>query len=204
MSSVDQRLERYQSMRSPEKTPEPFGGDVDPEKLFFVVQKHKATTLHYDFRLEVDGVMASWSIPKGPTLDSTVKRLAIRTEDHPLDYRHFEGIIPEGEYGAGKVMIWDQGTFVPEVEVEKGVREEVQGKEEGQAVLREGLEKGEIKLRLYGQKLEGSFALIRTHGIPGKESWLLIKHKDRFVDVGWDPNNYDVSAVSGRSIREIK
>lgn len=205
MSSEADKLAEYKSKRAVDKTPEPFGASfVDPQKLFFVVQKHKATTLHYDFRLEVDGVMPSWSIPKGPSLDTTAKRLAIRTEDHPLDYRHFEGTIPKGEYGGGTVMVWDEGTFVPEIEPSKGVREPVEEKEKAQEVLRQGLEKGEIKFRLFGKKLSGSFALVKTKGFAGsRDSWLLIKHKDEFVQAGYDANAYDFSAVTQRSLAEI-
>ena len=172
-------------------------------QLAFVVQKHKATSLHYDFRLEVGGVMPSWSIPKGPTLDSSVRRLARPTTDHPLEYRHFEGVIPHGHYGAGPVMIWDEGTYNPEVEVSHGVRTEVTDRDEAERVAREGLEAGNLKFRLYGKKLTGSFALIRTAGLGGKESWLLIKHRDGHSQSGYDANDHDSSAVSHRSLAQI-
>ena len=175
----------------------------DNQKLVFVVQKHKATTLHYDFRLEIGGVMPSWSIPKGPTLDSSVKRLAIPTTDHPLDYRHFEGVISDGEYGAGAVMIWDEGTYCPEIEIGKGVRKEVTERDAAEEVMRKGLQEGELLFRLYGKKLSGSFTLIRTRRFGGKESWLLIKHHDEYTKMGYDANQYDFSAVSGRSFTEI-
>ena len=189
------KLAKYKSMRSEDKTPEPFTSkDTDPKRLFFVVQKHQATALHYDFRLEVGGVMPSWAIPKGPSLDNTVKRLAMKTEDHPLDYRHFEGVIPEGEYGAGPVMIWDQGYYLAEIEIAKGVREQVEDKEKGNEIMKEGIEKGEIKFFLHGKKLKGSFALVKTKGFPpgkaGKNAWLLIKHQDKFVQEGYDAANY--------------
>jgi bifunctional non-homologous end joining protein LigD len=173
------------------------------QRLAFVIQKHKATTLHYDFRLEIGGVMPSWSIPKGPSLDSTVKRLALPTPDHPLEYRHFEGIIPKGEYGAGVVMIWDEGTYNPEVEVSKGVRKEIMNRKEAETVARQSLQEGNIKFRLYGKKLQGSFALVRTRGFGGKESWLLIKHRDEYCKTGYDANTYDFSAVSNLSLTEI-
>lgn len=175
----------------------------ESQRLVFVVQKHKATTLHYDFRLEIGGVMPSWSIPKGPSLDSSVKRLAIPTEDHSLEYRHFEGVISDEEYGAGPVMVWDEGTYTPEIERDKGVWQEITERTEAEEVMRKGLEKGNLKFRLYGKKLHGSFALIRTRGFGGKVSWLLIKHHDQYVQQGYDANDYDYSAVSNRSLAEI-
>lgn len=195
-------------MRDPEKTPEPFSGDdVDAQKFAFVVQKHAATALHYDFRLEVDGVMPSWAIPKGPSLDNKVKRLAMQTEDHPLDYRHFEGMVPEGEYGAGPVIIWDEGWYVPEIEIAKGTRQEIIDKKEGEKVMEEGLEKGEVKFFLYGKKLKGSFALVKTKGFPpgkSKNAWLLIKHADPFVQASFDAKDYPISVESGKTLEEIK
>ena len=173
------------------------------QHLVFVIHKHHATSLHYDFRLEIGGVMPSWSIPKGPTLDNTVKRLAMPTTDHDMDYRHFEGIIPEGHYGAGPVMIWDEGYYIPEVEIAKGVRKEITDRSEGEKVMKEGLKKGEIKFMLHGKKLQGSFALVKTKGWGPKNSWLLIKHNDESVQSGYDANNYDFSAVSKKSIDEI-
>ncbi|MDA4113578.1 MAG: hypothetical protein OK474_06005 [Thaumarchaeota archaeon] len=171
-------------------------------KLFFVVHKHKATSLHYDFRLEVGGVMPSWSIPKGPSLDNTVRRLAMPTSDHDLEYRHFEGVLPPG-YGAGPVMVWDEGTYNPEIEISKGVREEVTDKIEAEKVASKSLKEGNLKFRLYGKKLEGSFALVRTAGFGGKESWLLIKHRDEYSKPGYDAKDYDFSAMSKRSIAQI-
>lgn len=171
-------------------------------RLAFVVQKHKATSLHYDLRLEMGGKMPSWSVPKGPTLDGGVKRLAMPTSDHLMEYRHFEGVL-RGEYGAGPVMIWDEGTYNPEVEVSKGVRREVLRKWEGEQVAQESLKKGNLKFRLYGKKLMGSFALVRTAGFGGKESWLLIKHRDEYSKPGYDANDYDFSAVSKRTLAQI-
>lgn len=170
--------------------------------LAFVVQKHRATSLHYDFRLEIGGVMPSWSVPKGPTLDSTVKRLAMPTSDHEMEYRHFEGVIPSG-YGAGSVMIWDEGTYNPEIEVSKGVRREITSKPEAEEVAAKGLRDGNLKFALYGKKLQGSFALVRTKGFGGKESWLLLKHRDAFSKEGYDANEQDFSAASGRSMAQI-
>jgi len=172
-------------------------------QLVFVVQKHKATSLHYDFRLEIGGMMPSWSIPRGPSLDSSVKRLALPTTDHPIEYRHFEGVIPKGEYGAGPVMIWDEGTYNPEIEISKGVRKEITNRKEAEDVARKSLQDGNLKFHLYGKKLRGSFALVRTAGFGGKESWLLIKHRDEYSKPGYDANDYDFSAISDRSLTQI-
>ena len=171
--------------------------------LAFVVQKHKATSLHYDFRLEIGGVMPSWSIPKGPSLDSGVKRLALPTSDHLMDYRRFEGVIGKGGYGAGPVMIWDEGTYNPELEVSKGVREEITARGRGEQVARESIEEGNLKFVLYGKKLKGSFALVRTKGFAGRDSWLLIKHRDKYSKEGYDAKDYDYSAVTKRSLAQI-
>ena len=172
--------------------------------LRFVVQKHRATSLHYDFRLEIGGVMPSWSIPKGPTLDSSLKRLALPTSDHDLKYSNFEGVIPTGQYGAGPVMIWDEDDYNAEIEVSKGVREEIFEKERGDGVMQESLKQGNLKFALYGKKLRGSFALVRTGGFKAeKESWLLIKHRDEYSKSGYDAKDYDVSARTNRTIAEI-
>jgi bifunctional non-homologous end joining protein LigD len=170
----------------------------------FVVQKHKATSLHYDFRLEIGDVMPSWSIPKGPTLDPGLRRLAMPTGPHDLEYRHFEGVIPKGSYGAGAVMIWDEGRYTPEVETAERVRRECNDKAEAEEVAKLGLEKGNLKFSLYGKKLQGSFALIRTKGLGGsREAWLFIKHRDQYCRAGYDANDYDFSAVSNRSLSQI-
>lgn len=196
------KLEEYNKKRDKNKTPEPFTSkDIDDNALVFVVQKHDATALHYDFRLEVDSVMPSWAVPKGPSLDGSVKRLAMQTEDHPLDYRHFEGVIPEGNYGAGSVIIWDKGTYFPEIEIEKGVRRQIKDKNEGQKIMHDGLQKGEIKFFLNGKRLKGSFALVKTKGFPpgnSKNAWLLIKHKDEYCQDGFDAKVYDSSVVSDK------
>ena len=176
-----------------------------PGGLFaYVVQKHKATALHYDFRLEVGGVMPSWAIPKGPTLDPTLKRLAMATEVHDLAYRNFEGIIGEGSYGAGIVMIWDEGTYTPETEVRKGVRELVKEREDAEEAARVGLREGNLKFTLYGKKLHGSFALVRTRGLGGaREAWLLIKHRDEYCVAGYNASDDDASAATKRSMAQI-
>src|ERR1051326_5100179 len=141
----------------------------------FVVQKHSATRLHYDFRLAMDGVLKSWAVPKGPSLNPDDKRLAVETEDHPLDYAGFEGKIPEGNYGAGTVMVWDRGTFSPIGEMDALTQ----------------IERGEIKFHLNGEKLRGSFVLVKLKHGEKKNEWLMIKHKDADVDPSWDIDRHD-------------
>ena len=177
--------------------------DKKSAALAFVIQKHATIRSHYDFRLQVGRVMPSWAIPKGPTLDPGAKRLAMQTPDHDLEYRHFEGTIPEGSYGAGTVMIWDAGTYIAEIEIEKGKREQVEDKKEAQKVMKAGLKKGELKFQLLGSKVRGSFALIKTRGFGPKNSWLLIKHKDEYVQEGYDANAYNFSASTKRTLAEI-
>jgi bifunctional non-homologous end joining protein LigD len=177
------RLGEYNRKRRFGVTPEPAGkqGRAKKEDLQFVVQKHRASRLHYDFRLEHDGVMLSWSIPKGPSLDPSVRRLAMQTEDHPIEYNQFEGVIPEGEYGGGTVMIWDRGTWEPEVED-----------------VDRALEKGDLKFKLYGKKLRGSWALVRMR----ERQWLLIKHRDKYASTK-DITAKNRSVVSRRSLAGI-
>jgi bifunctional non-homologous end joining protein LigD len=181
-------LEEYRRKRRFGVTSEPKGGAIKKraKKLRFVIQKHRAGHLHYDFRLEWDGVLLSWAVPKGPSLDPSVKRLAMHVEDHPIEYAKFEGVIPAGEYGGGTVMIWDQGTYEPaEPDVGKS------------------LKKGEIKFTLHGKKLEGSWVLVRTRGYQGGKSWLLIKHRDEAatdVDIATEAPR---SVVSDRLLAEI-
>src|SRR5437868_4478626 len=134
--------------------------------LGFVIHKHDATSLHFDFRLEIGGVMPSWAIAKGPTLDPKMKRLAFMTTDHDMSYRTFEGVIPAGNYGAGPVMRWDEGEYIAEVETAPGVRKQITDPKEGDKVMKDGLKKGEIKFFLKGKKLKGSFALVKTKGFP--------------------------------------
>jgi bifunctional non-homologous end joining protein LigD len=168
-------LAEYNRKRRFGVTPEPAGklGRGKKQQLEFVVQKHRASRLHYDFRLEHAGVMLSWAVPKGPSLDPSVKRLAMQTEDHPIEYNEFEGVIPEGEYGGGTVMIWDRGTWEPEVED-----------------VDRALAKGDLKFRLLGKKLRGSWVLVRTR----ERQWLLIKHRDEAA------SGVDITAVKSRSV----
>jgi bifunctional non-homologous end joining protein LigD len=167
-------LTKYIGKRNFKKTPEPKGKVLRPSKnLTFVVQRHDASHLHYDFRLELDGVLKSWAIPKGPSLNPADKRLAVQVEDHPLSYGKFEGVIPKGNYGAGTVEIWDKGTYTPDSDANGN----------SMATLRKGLKSGSLKITLHGKKLKGSFALVRLKD--GKEkNWLLIKHRDEFAKNG--------------------
>lgn len=177
--------------------------DSKNASLVFVVHKHASTRLHYDFRLQIGKVMPSWAVPKGPSLDPAAKRLAMHVDDHAVDYRNFEGTLPPGEYSAGTVMIWDEGTYLPEVELEKGKREPVKDLKKARQVMADGLKKGELKFQLFGKKLQGSFALVKTRGFGPKNAWLLIKHKDKFVKVGYDAAAFDFSARSGLTLDEI-
>ncbi len=186
-------LEKYKSKRNFEKTAEPSGKKITAsKKLRFVVQEHKATQLHYDFRLELDGVLKSWAVPKGPSMNPKVKRLAMMVEDHPIDYMKFEGVIPKGNYGAGEVIVWDLGTYnYPEIKNQK----------ENIKLLNEGLKKGDLKFFLNGEKLKGSFVLVKMKGYQ-KNSWLLIKHKDEYATTK-DILKEDRSVISGKTINEI-
>jgi bifunctional non-homologous end joining protein LigD len=186
-------LKEYRKKRDFKVTPEPSGnGSARKSKtkpLRYVIQKHRASQLHYDFRLEWNGVMLSWAVPKGPSLDPSVKRLAMQVEDHPIDYSDFEGIIPSGEYGGGTVMIWDTGTWVPEV-----------------LDVAATLKKGDLKFTLLGKKLKGSWVLVRTRGFgknASKPSWLLIKHRDEFAEKGDVTAEQPRSATSKRILAEI-
>ena len=177
-------LAEYNRKRRFDVTPEPRGlpGKGTPGGLAFVIQKHRATALHYDFRLEHEGVMLSWAVPKGPSLDPATKRLAMMTEPHPLDYNGFEGVIPEGEYGGGTVMIWDRGVWTPEV-----------------SDVTAALAKGDLKFSLRGSKLHGSWVLVRTRN----RQWLLIKHRDRFVSTDDVTLKRPLSVVSRRTMAGI-
>jgi len=183
------KLEEYRKKRSFAKTPEPSGQEVTVHAdNTFVVQKHAARRLHYDFRLAINGTLKSWPVPKGPSMNPADKRLAVQTEDHPLDYAGFEGKIPEGNYGAGTVMVWDRGTYAVE----------------GKGSAMEQLQRGEIKFSLNGEKLRGSFVLVKLkHSEKGNE-WLMIKHKDAAADPAWDIDKHDGSVLTGRTVEEIK
>ncbi|MEJ1237508.1 DNA ligase D [Chryseolinea sp. T2] len=188
-------LVRYKKKRSFEETPEPTGGQSSGSKLRFVVQKHDASHLHYDFRLEMEGVLKSWAVPKGPSLDTSVKRLAMMVEDHPFDYRTFEGVIPKGNYGAGTVMVWDEGFYQP-AELDKKT-----SKEEMDKMLRRQLHSGKIKFVLNGKKLKGLFALVKASG-RGENSWLLMKLDDKYASSD-DVLLHDRSVVSRRTMAGI-
>jgi bifunctional non-homologous end joining protein LigD len=161
-------LEKYRKKRNFQVSPEPRGKAIPRKRpsLLYVIQKHRASQLHYDFRLEFNGVLLSWAIPKGPSLDPSVKRLAMQVEDHPVEYGDFEGVIPEGEYGGGTVMLWDKGTWSPE-----------------DPDIAAALRKGSLKFTLEGKKLRGSWAMVRTktYGGSRRNAWLLIKHRDAYA-----------------------
>ena len=186
-------LTDYRKKRDFDKTPEPSGAKAGEKEavgsLQYVIQKHRATQLHYDFRLEWNGVLLSWAVPKGPSLDPSVKRLAMAVEDHPVEYGGFEGVIPEAEYGGGTVMVWDTGTWEPE-------QEDVEG----------ALKKGDLKFTLHGKKLGGSWVLVRTRGFgssSGRSSWLLIKHRDAYASTEDVTIEKPRSALTGRLLAEI-
>jgi bifunctional non-homologous end joining protein LigD len=175
-------LKKYRTMRDFGDTPEPSGGKPKKTKLpIFVIQKHQASHLHYDFRLEMEGVLKSWAVPKGPSYDPTVKRLAMMTEDHPYDYAAFEGVIPEGNYGAGNVIIWDNGTW--------------EFIEPGDDPVK-ALASGKLTFRMYGKKMFGEWALVKIRGrSPKGNEWLLLKHRDEFAN-----GKIDVTEVAPRSV----
>lgn len=186
-------LGEYEDRRDFRKTPEPKGGrPIRGGSPVFVIQKHDASTLHYDFRLEVDGVLKSWAVPKGPSTNPSDKRLAIPTEDHPLDYAEFEGVIPEGEYGGGAVIVWDRGTYENITEKDGEIRP-----------AKAALEEGHLLVRLNGEKLSGGYALQRT----GKEQdarWLLVKMDDDGADARRNPVSTEpASVISGHTVEEV-
>ncbi len=194
-------LDEYEEKRDFRSTPEPKGSSADENPDAgkpgatgrFVIHKHDASQLHYDFRLEADGALKSWAVPKGPSTDPSEKRLAVMTEDHPFDYAGFEGVIPEGQYGAGTVMVWDTGTY-----------ENTTTDDEDEPVsIAEGLEAGRLTVRLDGDKLSGGYALVHT-GFRSEKDWLLVKEKDEAADARRNPVSTEQDSVaSGRSLDEI-
>ena len=177
-------LEEYKNKRSFAKTPEPAPRKKGSKTgRMFVIQKHRASHLHYDLRLEAEGVLKSWAVPKGPSLDPAVKRLAMAVEDHPIDYAKFEGVIPEGEYGGGTVMVWDIGTYSPE----------------GTDDVGGAIQKGELKFTLHGKKLSGSWVLVRTRD----RRWLFFKHRDRYVSTEDVTVAAPASVLTGRRLADI-
>lgn len=193
--SDSSKLQDYHRKRDFRKTSEPSGGSRrSSAKPIFVIQKHDARNLHYDFRLKVGEVLKSWAVPKGPSTDPREKRLALPTEDHPLEYAEFEGVIPEGEYGAGSVLVWDTGPY-------RNLREE---KENPPRSMEASLEDGKVEVWLEGQKLQGGYALIRTDS--GKNPrWLLVKKDDSAADARRNPVSTEPDSVlTGRSLAQIK
>lgn len=189
-----EKLKEYKQKRDFSKTSEPAPGKKkNKDKPIFVIQKHKASSLHYDFRLEVAGVLASWAVPKGLSTDPSQKRLAVRTEDHPLDYADFEGMIPEGEYGAGTVIVWDTGTY-------RNIRKE---KKSDGLNMEDSLDDGKVEIRLKGKKIKGGYVLIHTGR--KENQWLLKKMKDDQADARRNPVSTEPKSVlSGKTIEEME
>jgi bifunctional non-homologous end joining protein LigD len=184
------KLAAYRSMRDFERTPEPAGDeDHGTRERRFVVQRHRASRLHYDLRFEIDGVLVSWAVPKGPTLDPAARRLAVHVEDHPVEYLHFEGVIPSGEYGGGDVIVWDTGTWEP-----------VHTDDPAAAVAA-----GELHAEVHGDKLRGRLVLVRRDGAAAdSEEWMLLHKRDEHAVEGWDPEEHPRSVLSGRTNEEVK
>jgi bifunctional non-homologous end joining protein LigD len=187
------KLNEYRKKRNFASTPEPQGATITEKKgngsLIYTMQKHLASHLHYDLRLEWCGVLLSWAVPKGPSLDPAVKRLAMQTENHPVEYADYEGVIPAGQYGAGTVMLWDRGTWQPE-----------------SPDVDASLQAGEIKFTLHGKKLQGSWVLIHTRGFgsnPDRSAWLLIKHRDQYASTKDVTQEEPRSVASQRLLAEI-
>jgi bifunctional non-homologous end joining protein LigD len=194
-ATAESQLAEYRRKRDFTRTAEPKGGTARArQKLAFVIQKHAASHLHYDLRLELDGVMKSWAVPKGPSLDPAVKRLAMEVEDHPIEYNSFEGNIPKGEYGGGTVMLWDRGTYT----YGGSDPDPIEG-------LRKGYQKGDFKFVLQGKRLRGSWVLVRTRRDPrGRAQWLLIKHRDEHAVPQSDVTaEVQTSVTTGRTMEEI-
>ena len=188
------KLTPYQRKRDFSRTPEPAGqatgqpgGAADRGDQRFVVQRHRARRLHYDLRFEIGGVLVSWAVPKGPTLDPDIKRIAVHVEDHPLEYFDFEGVIPRGQYGAGDVIVWDRGTWEPHATDDPAA----------------AVEAGEFHADVYGEKLRGRLILVRTGG-PDSDQWLLMHKHDEYAVKGWDPEDFPASVLSGRTNDQVK
>src|SRR5947208_2952562 len=199
--SARAQLAEYRRKRDFWRTGEPSGETASTAtrlgRLRFVIQKHAARNLHFDLRLELDGVMKSWAVPKGPSTDPSVKRLAMQVEDHPIDYNTFEGTIPQGEYGGGTVMLWDRGTYGPDKPTDND-----------EAALRESYSRGDLKITFFGERMRGSYALVRMKfSRDGKSSdkpqWLLIKHRDEFASTDDIVADNMTSVDSGRTMEEI-
>jgi bifunctional non-homologous end joining protein LigD len=190
---MNESLDKYRRMRDFGATPEPAGKSRRKKgaRPIFVIQKHQASHLHYDFRLEIEGVLVSWAVPKGPSYDPSIRRLAMQTENHPYEYGSFEGVIPAGNYGAGNVIIWDQGEW------------ELAGEQPGTASA--ALKNGKLTFRLFGRKMFGEWALVRMRGKEkGKNEWLLLKHRDEFAAPGFDITSFaPESVVSGETVEEL-
>ncbi|HEX6574459.1 MAG TPA: DNA polymerase ligase N-terminal domain-containing protein, partial [Gemmatimonadaceae bacterium] len=199
--SARSQLAEYRKKRDFTKTAEPSGDREVPEagRLRFVIQKHAASHLHFDLRLELDGVMKSWAVPKGPSTDPSVKRLAMQVEDHPIDYNTFEGTIPQGEYGGGTVMLWDHGTYIAEG----------YSAEESEDIIREKYARGDLKITFFGERMRGSWALVRMkYNRDGSDSsakpqWLFIKHRDEYVSTDDVVADNMTSVTTGRTMDEI-
>jgi DNA ligase D-like protein (predicted 3'-phosphoesterase) len=202
MSPAKGSLSEYERKRDFTKTGEPSGakkrkarGKPKRRHPRFSIQKHSATSLHYDLRLEVDGVLASWAVPKGPSLDPRDKRLAMRTEDHPLEYLEWEGVIPKGQYGAGPMIVWDRGVFQNISETRGGRPME----------LAEAIAKGDVKVFMLGEKIKGAYALVRTGPAGEREKWLLIKKRDEGADARRRPtSSQPESVLSGKTIEQLR
>ncbi len=199
MSRQD-KLSTYRDRRDFRRSPEPAGKGRRKvaNRPIFVIQKHDASRLHYDFRLEVDGVLKSWAVPKGPSPDPRDRRLAVATEDHPLDYADFEGVIPEGEYGGGTVLVWDAGTYT-------NCTKDGQGKP---VSPQRALESGKLSFQLWGKKLQGGWALVRMEGRDregrGRDNWLLIKERDEYADARRKPlSTQPASVLTGRTLEQV-
>lgn len=188
-------LRHYKSKRNFDSSPEPSGNSTIKKSShpIFVIQKHDATALHYDLRLEIAGVLKSWAIPKGPSTNPADKRLAIETEDHPMEYATFEGVIPEGNYGAGPVIVWDKGTFT-NIKEKDGIL----------IPLEQSYKNGLIEVELQGKKIQGGYALIRTHNDDDKKKWLCIKMRDKYADARRNPiSTQPESVLSGKTIATV-